>query len=153
MSMAAVAALLLAGCAASGVAHLVPAYPTAAQPPDVVERDKSACDQAAMQRPDSVAYQSACLIAKGYRTYVPVVIDKSIQAQFSVRAQRQQDVRQALKDISECAAVAGGHVDVGPGGGFALESMRAAEVALGVAERPFIDCMVRRSYAAGRWAP
>lgn len=107
---AAMAAGLMTGCAAP-LAGGIPAYPAAGQ----LETDTQTCEQSATGRAEFErrADYMACMISRGYRTYVSAATYWTI-AELSVssaatgkRAQAQQSQSQVLLDLQTCAADAG----------------------------------------------
>ena len=109
-----VAVALSAGVAAGCAAPLsgdIPAYPTASQ----LEVDTQACEQAATGRAEFErrADYMACMISRGYRTYVTVATYWNL-AELNVlaaskgkQAQAQQAQSQVLLDLQTCATDAG----------------------------------------------
>jgi len=107
---AATGALLAAGCAAP-LSGGIPAFPAAGQ----LEADTQACEQSATGRAEFErrADYMACMISRGYRTYVSVATYWTL-AEMSVssaatgkRAQAQQSQSQVLADLQLCATDAG----------------------------------------------
>src|SRR5712671_5052 len=99
-----------AGCAAP-LAGDIPAYPTASQ----LEVDTQACEQGATGRAEFErrADYMACMISRGYRTYVTVATYWNL-AELNVlaagkgkQAQAQQAQSQVLLDLQTCATDAG----------------------------------------------
>jgi hypothetical protein len=99
-----------AGCAAP-LSGKIPAYPTASQ----LEVDARACEEAATGRAEFErrADYMACMISRGYRTYVSVATYWSL-AELNVsaagkgkQAQAQQAQSQVLLDLQTCATDAG----------------------------------------------
>jgi hypothetical protein len=106
----ALSAGVAAGCAAP-LAGDIPAYPTASQ----LEVDTQACEQAATGRAEFErrADYMACMISRGYRTYVTVATYWNL-AELNVlaaskgkQAQAQQAQSQVLLDLQTCATDAG----------------------------------------------
>jgi hypothetical protein len=117
-------------------------------------RDRETCDQVARTRPDGFAYQSACLIAKGYRTYVSVRLAGLGYMQFLVvRAADQPSIAGVLADLTECGREAGGTIERRSGSEALAGGSTMSRASQDVAERPFLACLVPRGYAAERWAP
>jgi hypothetical protein len=107
---AAMSAALAAGCA-TPLAGGIPAYPAAGQ----LETDTQACEQSATGRAEFErrADYMACMISRGYRTYVSAATYWTL-AELSVasastgkRAQAQQSQSQVLLDLQTCAHDAG----------------------------------------------
>ena len=107
---ASMAAGLMSGCAAP-LSGGIPAYPAASQ----LESDTQACEQSATGRAEFErrADYMACMISRGYRTYVSMatywtMAELSVSAAASgKRAQAQQSQSQVLTDLQTCATDAG----------------------------------------------
>ena len=107
---AATGAVLAAGCA-TPLSGGIPAYPAASQ----LESDTRTCEQSATGRAEFErrADYMACMISRGYRTYVSVatywnLAELSVSAAASGRrAQAQQSQSQVLADLQTCATDAG----------------------------------------------
>jgi hypothetical protein len=147
-----------AGCAAP-LSGGIPAYPSAGQ----LEADTRACEDAATGRAEFErrADYMACMISRGYRTYVSVATYWTV-AELTVsaagkgkQAQAQQAQSQVLLDLQTCATDAGAVAGARP---LELaeavdwvnvkvlrrgERMRDGALAGSVAE-----CLTRRGYAA-----
>lgn len=94
---------LVAGCA-SPLSGGIPAYPGAGK----LEADVQACEQAATDRAEfarRTAYM-ACMIARGYRTYVSAATYWRM-AELTVAAKRGQPQSQVLTDLQGCATSSG----------------------------------------------
>ena len=149
---------IAAGCAAP-LSGDIPAYPTASQ----LEVDTRACEEAATGRAEFErrADYMACMISRGYRTYVSVATYWTL-AELNVstagtgkQARAQQAQSQVLLDLQICATDAGAVAGARPlelaeamdwvnvkvlGRG---ERMRDGALASAVAE-----CLGKRGYAA-----
>ena len=107
---AATGALLATGCAAT-LSGGIPAFPAAGQ----LETDTQTCEQSATGRAEFErrADYMACMISRGYRTYVTVATYWTL-AELNVsaagkgkQAQAQQAQSQVLSDLQTCATDAG----------------------------------------------
>jgi hypothetical protein len=106
----AIGAMLATGCA-TPLSGDIPAYPAASQ----LESDTQTCEQSATGRAEFErrADYMACMISRGYRTYVSMATYWTL-AELSVssaatgkRAQAQQSQSQVLTDLQTCATDAG----------------------------------------------
>ncbi len=142
---------VLAGCAAP-LSNGIPAYPSASQ----LEVDTQACEQSATGRAEFERRTDymACMIARGYRTYVSVATYWSM-AELTVAAGRKQIQSQVLTDLQGCATDAGAVAGARP-----LELAEAVDwVNVKVLRRSerlrdgslgavFANCLDKRGYAA-----
>ena len=110
LAVVALGAGIAAGCAAP-LSGDIPAYPAASQ----LEVDTQACEQTATGRAEFErrADYMACMISRGYRTYVTVATYWTL-AELNVsaagkgkQAQAQQAQSQVLSDLQTCATDAG----------------------------------------------
>ena len=142
---------VLAGCA-SPLSGGIPAYPSAGQ----LEVDVQACEQAAAGRAEFERRTDymACMIARGYRTYVSVATYWNM-AELTVSSSRKQPQSQVLLDLQGCATDAGAVAGARP-----LELAEAVDwVNVKVLRRGervrdgslgglVADCLAKRGYAA-----
>jgi hypothetical protein len=141
---------LVAGCA-SPLSRGIPAYPSASK----LEADASECEQSATDRAEFArrADYMACMISRGYRTYVSAATYWHL-AELTVVAKRGQPRSQVLIDLQGCATEGGAVAGARP-----LEVADAVEWVgvrvLGREEqlhdRTLVDliagCLTRRGYA------
>jgi hypothetical protein len=101
--VAAFVSVLAAGCASS-LSTAIPAYPSAGQ----LEMDTLACEQTATGRAEFErrADYMACMIARGYRTYVSAATYWAM-AELTVSAPRKPSQGQVRLDLQSCATEAG----------------------------------------------
>jgi hypothetical protein len=94
---------LAAGCA-SHLSGGIPAYPSAGK----LEADVQTCEQAATDRAEFARRTDymACMIARGYRTYVSAATYWRM-AELTVTAKRGQPQSQVVIDLQACATDAG----------------------------------------------
>jgi hypothetical protein len=143
--------VLLGGCA-SPISVGIPAYPSGGH----LEADTRACEQDAAGGDEfgNRRVYMACMIAHGYRTYVPVATYWHM-AEVTVAATRGQPQNQVLLDLEVCATDAGGIA-----GGRPLELAEAVDwvnvrllrrgerVRDGSLLAPFAECLTKRGYTA-----
>jgi hypothetical protein len=98
-------ALVQAGCAFSSVSVGIPAYRSGGQ----LEADVQACEQDATGSDEFERRRAymACMIVRGYRTYVSVATYWHM-AELTVGAARGRTRNEVLQDLSSCATDAGG---------------------------------------------
>jgi hypothetical protein len=142
---------LVAGCA-SNLSGAIPAYPSAGQ----LETDVQACEQAATGRAEFERRTDymACMIARGYRTYVSIATYWNM-AELTVAAKGRPAQSQVLSDLQGCATDAGAVAGARP-----LEMAEAVDwvnakvlrrgerVQDGTLARLFGDCLGKRGYVA-----
>jgi len=142
---------VLAGCA-SPLSGAIPAYPSASQ----LEVDTQACEQAANGRAEFErrADYMACMIARGYRTYVSVATYWSM-AELTVTSKGKQAQSQVLLDLQGCATDAGAVAGARPlEGAEAVDWVntkvlrRGERVPDATLARLFGDCLGKRGYVA-----
>jgi hypothetical protein len=143
--------LLLGGCA-SPVSVGIPAYPSGGQ----LEVDSRACEQDAAggDQFQTRRVYMACMIARGYRTYVSVATYWHM-AELTVTATQEQPQSQVLLDLEVCAIDAGAVAGARP-----LELAEAVDWVNGRLLRrgeqvrdgslfaPFAECLTKRGYRA-----
>ena len=143
--------LLLGGCA-SPVSVGIPAYPSGGQ----LEADTRGCEQAAAggDQFGTRRVYMACMIARGYRTYVSVATYWHM-AELTVTAAQGHSQNQVLLDLEACATDAGAVA-----GGRPLELAEAVDwvnvkllrrgeqVRDGSLFAPFAECLTKRGYRA-----
>lgn len=140
---------LLAACS-SPLAGGIPAYPSAGK----LEADVRACEQAATERAEFArrAEYMACMIARGYRTYVSAATYWRM-AELTVVAKRGQPQSQVLADLQGCAtssgAVAGARpLEVADAVDWVNARLgRDGQARDGALVGPFAECLAERGYA------
>lgn len=141
---------LAAGCS-SPLAGRIPAYPSAGK----LEADVQACEQAATGRAEFARRTEymACMIARGYRTYVSAATYWRM-AEVTVAAKRGQPQRQVLTDLQGCAtssgAVAGARpLEVADAIDWVNARLgRDGQARDGALVGLFAECLSQRGYAA-----
>jgi hypothetical protein len=143
--------LVLSGCA-SPVSVGIPAYPSSGQ----LEADTRACEQDAAggDQFGTRRVYMACMIARGYRTYVSVATYWHM-AEVTVTAAQGQPQNQVLLDLEACAmdagAVAGGRpLELAEAVDWVNVKLfrRAEQVRDGSLFAPFAECLTKRGYGA-----
>ena len=143
--------LLLGGCA-SPVSVGIPAYPSGGQ----LEADTRACEQDAAggEQFGTRRVYMACMIARGYRTYVSIATYWHM-AELTVTAARGRSQNQVLRDLEACAtdtgAVAGARpLELAEAVDWVTVRLlrRGEQVRDGTLFAPFAECLTKRGYRA-----
>lgn len=151
--------LLFAGCA-TFLSGGIPSYLGPGQSESLLDRDARACEKTATGEANALNRRTymACMIARGYRTYITVGRHGAAAGviQLTVLEQNGQPQEQVLRDFADCGQKSDG-AQVGESalmsGLFGGSSGLVTGPLIAAGLEPFAACLRDRGYVVAKWEP